>query len=179
LDVSKFRVGDWVVVAAGATMLVLGLAVPWAGVTYRGVDLGGARNAFDYPWTGGLAWLLVVAAGVVTFLRAARLVDTGGVPWSRLVVLGTALAVVLLVVRIVLGPGDDSRADLARGPGMVVALLAAIGALVGAVMDHRAEGAPTSDLWSFGSRRTVAPGRAPDLPPPTTVREDMPPPPPG
>ena len=73
MDVSRFRIGDWMLVGAGAAMLVLGLAVPWVTVTFRGTDLPGARNAFDYPLTGGLAWLLVVAAGVVAFLRAARL----------------------------------------------------------------------------------------------------------
>ena len=60
--------------------------VPWHGPP------GGARNAFDYPLTGGIAWLLVVAAGVITFLRAGRLLADGNVPWTRLIVAGTALA---------------------------------------------------------------------------------------
>ena len=55
LDVSRFRIGDWVLVGAGAAMLVLGLAVPWVTVTFRGNDLPGALNAFDYPLTGGIA----------------------------------------------------------------------------------------------------------------------------
>lgn len=179
MDVSKFRVGDWVVAGAGATMLVLGLAVPWVAVSYRGQDLGGARTAFDYPLTGGLAWLVVVAAGVVTFLRAAGLLETPvGVPWTRLVVLGTALAVVLLVLRIALGAGDDSRADLGRGPGMTIALLAALTGLVGGWLNHRAEGGTSGDLWSFGRSRPATPHRSTDLPPPSVARDDLPPPPP-
>ena len=72
MDVSRFRVGDWVLVAAGVVMLVLGLAVHWATIDADGRSFGGARNAFDYFFTGGLAWLLVVAAGVITFLLAVR-----------------------------------------------------------------------------------------------------------
>ena len=152
MDVSRFRVGDWVLVGAGVAMLVLGLAVPWVTVTFRGNDLPGARNAFDYPLTGGLAWLLVVAAGVVTFLRATRLLDDPRTPWTRLLVIGTALAVVLALLRLVLGPGDYSGAELGRGPGMVIAVLTSAAALVGAAANHRAEGGTLADLRSLTRR---------------------------
>ena len=157
MDVSRFRFGDWVLVGAGVAMLVLGLAVPWVTVTFRGNSLPGARNAFDYPLTGGIAWLLVVAAGVVTFLRAAELVRDGSVPWTRLIVAGTALAVVLLAVRLIVGPGDYAGAELGRGPGMIVAFLAAVAASAGAHVNHRAEGGTLRDLWPFARRPTGAP----------------------
>jgi hypothetical protein len=152
VDVSRFRLGDWVLVGAGVAMLVLGLAVPWVTVTFRGNDLPGARNAFDYPLTGGLAWLLVVAAGVLTFLRATRLVADGAVPWTRVLVVATAAAVVLAVLRLVLGPGDYSGAELGRGPGMVIAVLTSVVALGGAYANHRAEGGTFADLRSLARR---------------------------
>ena len=160
MDVSRFRVGDWVLVVAGTAMLVLGLAVPWVTVSFRGQDLDGARTAFDYPFTGGIAWLLVVAAGVLTFLRAGRLIGDDSVPWTKLVVVGTTLAVILLGLRLALGAGDDSLAELGRGAGMVIAAIAAVGALGGAVLNLRAEGGSVRDVWS---RR---PATAPPPPPP-------------
>lgn len=165
MDVSRFRVGDWVLVVAGATMLVLGLAVPWVTVELGGVDLGGARNAFDYPLTGGLAWLLVVAAAVVTFLRSAGLLGSDHLPLTRLCVGATVLAVVLMGLRVALGAGDDARAELGRGVGMIIALVAAIAALGGAVANLRAEGDSIGSL--LPSRQEPASAEGPStLPPP-------------
>ena len=127
MDVSRFRIGDWVLVGAGVAMLVLGLAVPWVTVTFRGIDLPGARNAFDYPLTGGIAWLLVVAAGVVTFLRAGRLLrgreDAVDPAHRRRAPRSRSSS---LVLRLILGPGDYSGAELGRGAGMIIAVLAAV-----------------------------------------------------
>jgi hypothetical protein len=170
MDVSKFRVGDWVLTVAGAVMLVLGLAVHWTTVHAAGRDYGGARNAFDYPLTGGLAWLLTVAAGVMTFLLAARLVGEGRTPWTRLTVGATALATLLMLLRLAIGGGADQRignqdVSLGRGPGMVIALVAAAAALVGALHNLRAEGDSIAAMWSSLSRRSAAEDTHP-LPPP-------------
>jgi hypothetical protein len=170
VDVSRFRVGDWVLSAAGAVMLVLGLAVHWATVHAAGRDYGGARNAFDYPLTGGFAWLLTVAAGVVSFLLAARLVPPGRTPWTRITVGATAFATLLMLLRLAFGGGADQRigsqdVSLGRGPGMVIALLAAVAALVGALLNLRAEGDSVATIWSSLTRRN-ADGHD-SLPPPT------------
>ena len=51
-------------------MLVLAQLLDWATVdSERGS--GGLNNAFDYPATGGIAWVLTVAAGLIAFLLAA------------------------------------------------------------------------------------------------------------
>jgi hypothetical protein len=170
LDVSRFRVGDWVLTAAGAIMLVLGLGVHWATVHASGRDYGGARNAFDYPLTGGLAWVLTVAAGVVTFLVAARLVGPGRTPWTRLTVAATALATLLMFVRLTSGGGADQRignqqVTLGRGPGMLIAVAAAAAALVGALLNLRAEDDSVAAMWASLTRRGDD-GRS-SLPPPT------------
>jgi hypothetical protein len=171
LDLSKFRVGDWILVVAGAVMLVLGLAVHWATIHANGVGYPGTRNAFDYPLTGGIAWLLTVAAGVVAFLLAARLIPPGHTPWTRLMVAASALATLLMLLRLALGGGSDQRignqvVTLGRGAGMYIALLAAIAALVGAIVNLRAEGDSIGDVLSTFTRRTgTANGERP-LPPP-------------
>jgi hypothetical protein len=169
VDVSRFRAGDWVLSVAGAVMLVLGLAVHWATVHAAGRNYGGARNAFDYPLTGGFAWLLTVAAGVVTFLLAARLVPPGGTSWTRLTVGATGVATLLMLLRLAIGGGADQRignqdVSLGRGPGMVVALAASAAALVGALLNLRAEGDSIGAMWSSLSRRSR--GRQSPLPPP-------------
>ena len=109
MDVSRFRSGDWLLTVAGGVMLILGLAVHWSTVHAAGRDLGGARNVFDYPFTGGLAWLLVVAAGVLAFLLASGLIQRGRTPWPSLLLAATALAALLMIVRVVLGAGADER----------------------------------------------------------------------
>jgi hypothetical protein len=178
LDISKFRAGDWVLVVAGAVMLILGLAVHWATIHANGRSYGGARNAFDYPFTGGIAWLLVVAAGVVTFLLAGRLIRPGRTPWTRLTLGATALAALLMILRLAIGGGADQRignqdVTLGRGAGMVIAVLASIAALIGALVNLRAEGDSLQAIFSSLSSK-VAPATDDDadangadpLPPP-------------
>jgi len=174
MDVSRFRVGDWVLVAAGAVMLVLGLAVHWATIDADGRSFGGARNAFDYFFTGGVAWLLVVAAGVITFLLAVRTIQRGSTPWTRLILGAATLATLLMLLRVILGGGADQRignqdVTLGRGAGMFIALVAAIAALVGALLNLREEGDSVSAIFSSFSKPRPQDGTdsGDPLPPPT------------
>jgi hypothetical protein len=190
MDISRFRVGDWVLVASGVVMLVLGLAVHWATIDAEGRNFGGARNAFDYFFTGGLAWLLVVAAGVITFLLAARTIQRGSTPWTRLILGATALATLLMLLRVILGGGADQRignqdVTLGRGAGMFIALIAAIGALVGALLNLREEGDSISAIFSSLSKTRhrdeaqSSENGGNRLPPPTGEVPREPPTPPG
>ena len=54
MDVSRFRVGDWVLAAAGVVMLVLGLAVHWATIDANGRSFGGARSPPVRPFPQNL-----------------------------------------------------------------------------------------------------------------------------
>jgi hypothetical protein len=146
-----------VLVAAGVVMLVLGLAVHWATIDANGRSFGGARNAFDYFFTGGVAWLLVVAAGVITFLLAVRTIQRGSTPWTRLILGAATLATLLMLLRVILGGGADQRignqdVTLGRGAGMFIALVAAIAALVGALLNLREEGDSVSAIFSSFSK---------------------------
>ena len=67
MDFSKFKPSDWLLVAAGAIMLIFGIVLDWAKVG----SVSG-NGPFDYFFTGGISWLLVVAAGVIAFLLAGR-----------------------------------------------------------------------------------------------------------
>jgi len=90
VDFSKFKVGDWLMVGAALVMLVLGLALDWA--TFEGV---GGNNPFDYFFTGGIAWMLVVGAGVVTVLLLSGTISDTTAPWPMILVGATGLATYL------------------------------------------------------------------------------------
>ena len=136
MDVSRFKTGDWLLVGGGAVMLVVAQILDWATVdSERGS--GGLHNAFDYPATGGLAWALTVAAGILAFLLASGLMRPGRAPWPELLLGATGVATVLMVVRVILGAGEIVTFDLQRGPGMWAALLAAVLGFAGAVTNYR------------------------------------------
>ena len=127
-------------VGGGAVTLVLAQLLDWATVdSDRGS--GGLNNAFDYPTTGGLAWALTVAAGLLAFLLAGGLINRGRLPWDALLLGATGIATILMLLRVILGAGEIVRPgityDLQRGPGMWVGLLAAAMAFGGAFLNYR------------------------------------------
>jgi hypothetical protein len=185
VDFSKFRAGDWLLVAGGAVMLVFGLALHWTTVDTP-LGSGSGDNAFTYFFTGGIAWLLTVAAGVVAFLLAGRIIDAGTTPWSLILLGATGLATLLMLLRLLLGPRDDidvQGVDVGRGAGMFVAFIAAAVALTGAVMNYRSSGGNLKDLTDIDKLRRAfnRPDRGssiPPPPPPPSGGQAPPPPPP-
>ena len=153
-------------------MLIFALAIDWA--EFEGVS---GNNAFDYFFTGGIAWLLVVAAGVIAVLLAVRAITPGTTPWSLILLLMTGLATLLMLLRVILGAGEEAGFDLDRGAGMWIALIAAAIAFAGAVMNYTQSGGKLSDLTdmdkmrgafkgSGGGGSTSAPPPPPPAPPP-------------
>jgi hypothetical protein len=176
VDLSKVRPGDWLLLAGAAVMLIFGLALDWT--TSSGL---GGDNAFDYFFTGGLSWLLVVGAGIIAGLLAVDAIQPGATQWPVLLVLATGLATILMFIRLLLGGHDD----LNRGPGMWVAFFAAAAAFGGALMNFIESGGTLSDLTDIdklrdafkglGGRSTTPPPPPPPPPPPSST---APPPPP-
>jgi hypothetical protein len=169
---SKFKPGDWLLVVGGAAMLIFGLALDWAKVG----SVSG-NNAFDYFFTGGIAWLLVVAAGVIAVLLAVEAIPAGPTPWSLILLLATGLATLLMLIRLIIGAGDEAGFELDRGSGMYVAFIAAAIALAGAVMNFTSTGGRFSDLTDMDKMRdafkgepgeAVDQGSSPPPPPPST-----------
>lgn len=167
MDFSKFRTADWIMAAAGLVMLIFGVALDWA--EYQGFS---GNNAFDYFFTGGIAWILVVAVGVVAVLLATGAVKPNGVQWPLLLVFASAIATLLMLIRIILGGGEEVGVDLDRGTGMYVAFIAAIASLVGAVMAYRASGGDMNDFRDVNKLKgafSKSPGATPPPPPPPPV----------
>jgi hypothetical protein len=177
VDRSKSRAGDWLLVVGGVAMLIFGLALDWATVDIGGVSASG-NNAFDYFFTGGIAWILVVAAGVITVLLAVRAIAPGPTPWALVLLVMTGLATLLMLLRLIIGAGDEAGFDLGRGAGMWVAFFAAAIALGGAVMNFTQSGGTFSDLTDMDKMRGAFRGGQTSSTPPPPPPGSPPPPPP-
>ena len=167
MDFSKFKIHDWLMVAGGAAMLILGMALDWS--SFGGVSGDGP---FDYFFTGGIAWLLVVAVGVLAFLHAGGKLPTTQ-PWALIFLAASGLAMILMILRILLGGRDVGGGfEVDRGTGMYLAVVWTALSLAGAVMNFTASGGNLNDLKdmdklkaSFGSKSD---GEMPPPPPPPT-----------
>jgi hypothetical protein len=183
VDFSKLKTPDWLMIGGGAAMLILGIGLDWTSV-----DTGFGRvsddGPFDYFLTGGLAWLLVVAIGVLALLRAlGKLPETQ--PSSLILLAMGVVATILMVLRVLLG----ARFDFAdRGIGMYGALIWALVATAGAYLAHTQSGGTLKDLTdvdklksSFGGTKDADPADdappPPPPPPPAAPTSDTPPPP--
>ncbi|CAB4883936.1 unannotated protein [freshwater metagenome] len=171
-------------------MLIVGLFFHWA--SYAGYS---ANNAFDYFFTGGIAWILIVGAGIVTFLLTSGTLKTSGVQWPVIVLLATGLGALLMLIRLILGGGSEGNSmlsiDLDRAAGMYLAFVASGVSVAGAFMGFTASGGKLDDLkdinklkasFNQGGGETPAPpsssGSTPPPPPPPSGSNPPPPPPP-
>ena len=167
MDFSKIKTNDWLVIGGALGMIIFGLFVDWlsAGPFSTG-------NAFDFFFTGTVPWLLVVAAGVVTVLRTQDKIGEN-LPWNLLILAGTALAAVLLLIRLVFNPGFDG-AD--RAAGMYLSVISGLVAAAGAFMAYTAAGGSLSDLTNVDKLKGAFDKPASATGP--AVDDDPPPPPP-
>jgi hypothetical protein len=140
VDLSDFRSGDWLIIAGSAVMMIFGVTLKWA-------SFGNIKRyiAFDYFLTGGIAWLLLVAAGVITFVLASGLIPSAGTGWSLILLIMTGAATALMLLRLILGAGEQGDQNLDRANGMYIAFLAAAVAFGGAISNYRAEREPRED----------------------------------
>ncbi len=175
MDVGRFKIHDWLMVGGGAAMFVLGMVLDWT--TYStGFGSTSGDTAFNYFFTGGIAWLLTVGVGVLALLRVlGKLPPTR--PWPLIFVGASGVAVLLMLIRIVLG----TRFDFAdRGIGMYAALVWSVIVAAGAFIYFTASGGDVNDLKNFDKlKASFSDGSADDdYPPPPSPTTAPPPPPP-
>ena len=141
MDFSKFKTSDWLMIGGGAAMLIFGFVLDWTSVD-TGFGSASGDGPFDYFLTGGLAWILVVAVGVLTLLNVmGKLPATQ--PWPLILLAAAGLATLLMLLRIILG----ARFDFAdRGIGMYGAFIWSAIALAGAYLNFQASGGDLKDL---------------------------------
>jgi hypothetical protein len=108
MDLSTLRTADWLIVSGGLGFLIFGF--------FNWFDTGSVGSgAFSFTITGAIPWLLLVASAAFTFVRAARVVDVGRVRWDPIVLGATALAALLVVVRLLVGADASTFVDLPPG----------------------------------------------------------------
>jgi hypothetical protein len=165
MDFSKFKTPDWLMIGGGAAMLIFGFVLDWTTID-TGFGSAGGDSPFAYFFTGGIAWLLVVAVAVLAFLRVnGTLAETQ--PWPLIFLGATGLATLLMILRVILG----ARLDFAsRGIGMYGALVWAGIAAAGAYLNFQASGGELSDLTDIDKLKASFSGGSNDdggtMPPP-------------
>ncbi len=182
MDLSKFKVSDWLIVGGALGFLIFGTFLKWFRVSIEGFgDTGG--NAFDFFLTGTVPWLLIVATGVVAFLLAGGVIKASQAPWPIIFVAATGLGTLLLFIRFLvptLGEDIPDGLDVSRSAGIWLTLISAIVALAGSVMKFTESGIQLSDLTDADKRRDAfdRPARGTGTPPPPPPAGGPPPPPP-
>lgn len=159
MDLSTFKLPDWLMVGGGLGFLVFGTFVGWIKVSGGG-ESASDGNAFDFFLTGTIPWLLIIGAGVVAFLLAAGTIKAGTRPWPTILLAATALGTVLVALRFLIPTmGEDTAVldglglDIGRGVGLWFSTIAAIVATVGAAMNFRSHGGTMSDLTDVDTLR--------------------------
>lgn len=142
MDFSKLKTADWLKVGGAAGMLIFGF-FDWAKFDFMGISTSG-NNVFNYPVRGLISWILVIGVGVVTILGAQGK-KVGNFQWPVVSVLATAVAAVLMLLLVILGP-DDSGVDFKPAFGLWLSFISTIVALAGSVMSFQSDGGNLKDL---------------------------------
>jgi hypothetical protein len=187
VDLSKFKTSDWLKIGGGVGFLIFGF-VSWVKVEAFGFsDSGG--NVFDFFFTGTIPWILLIGTAVITVLLALGTLKPGGVPWTLIMLAATALAVLLLLLRLLFNPIDGkdeieaAGGSVGRGIGMILSTVAAIVSLVGAFLGFKESGGDLNDLKDMNKLKGQfsgggSGGSTPPPPPPPPGMAPPPPPPP-
>lgn len=94
-----------------------------------------------------MPWLLVIGLGILTVLLRLNFVRVVGVPWPLIMIAAPALASILILMRLLVGPADGiEEAGISRGLGLWLSALSALVALAGTLMAYVESGGRLSDL---------------------------------
>lgn len=149
VDFSKFKVSDWLMIGGGVAMLILGFVLPWSKVG----DFTG-DGPFDYFFTGGIAWIIVVVIGALAFAKGLGKLPEDK-PWPLIFLIANGVAVILMLLRLILGGRDlGFGLDADRGLGMYGAFLWAILGAVGAYMSFTEAGGELGHLTDMDKMKS-------------------------
>lgn len=165
MDFSKFKTSDWLIVGGGIGMFIFGTFFDWIKVSFGGLSASGG-NAFDFFFTGTVPWILLIGAAVVTVLLVLEVIKAGSLPWPLIILGATALAVLLLLIRVLFNPGGEGTD---RAIGMWLSLISGIVAVVGGVLGFQASGGDLKDLTDVNKLKSAfdtGSDAADDVPPP-------------
>ena len=144
MDLTKLSTGDKVIGVSGILLLIFSF-FPWLGFSFEGFSE--SRSA----WTFTLCWIAVilgVALVVLVVLKAAgvALPELGSVTWDQVAVGVATVAAVLILIKIITGPGTSgvdisgTGIDKQRKIGIFLGFLASLGLVAGAFLNLKATG---------------------------------------
>ncbi len=127
MDLSSFKISDWLKVGGGALFLIAG-PLTWWKITFDGglffdSDSANAHGLGDYFGTVGIAWLIFIAIAVLTVLLRLGIVKAPSSLPVPLVFLAAAAAarsglfdeaIPLIERAIAAAPDDTAREDFER-----------------------------------------------------------------
>ena len=186
MDFSKFKTSDWLKIGGAAAFIIFGF-FPWVKVSFAGSSESG-ENVFSFFWTGILPWILIVGVGVVTFLMINGTIKKGSLPWPLMILGASALAALLMIIRVIFNPiaGADQLsglggASVGRGIGMILSTLASLAVAAGGFLGFKESGGDLNDLKDVNKLKGAfnQGGTATPPPPPGMTPPPPPPPPPG
>ena len=185
MDLSKFKTSDWLKVGGGAGILIFGF-VSWVKVEGGGVSYS-AGNVFDFFFTGTVPWILLIGTAVITLLLITGTLKADRLPWTLIMLAATALAALLLLLRLLINPieGKDiieaGGGSVGRGIGMILSTVAGLVSLAGAFLGFKESGGDINDLKDMnklkGQFSGATGGSTPPPPPPPGMSPPPPPPP--
>jgi len=146
LDTSKISFGE-MIAGVGGLLLFLFMFLKWYGVEADGVELV-AGNAWEsFSFIDLLLFLAAAIAVAVAALRAAGKLPALPIPAGQIVAIAGAVAVVLVLFRLILTPGGGEEVagvefDITRKLGVFLGLLASAAIAFGGytAMNERASG---------------------------------------
>ena len=181
MDLKKFTTSDWLKIGGGIGIFVFGV-LDWITVEIDGLGSGSDGNVFDFFWTGTIPWILVIGTAVITILLRTDNLKAATAPWPLVLLVATAIAAVLLVIRLVFNPieGDDiPGVEFGRGIGMWLSVASGIVSFAGAIMGFTEAGGDLKDLTNVDKLKgAFAKGDATEPPPPPATPASEPPVPP-
>jgi branched-subunit amino acid ABC-type transport system permease component len=128
MDLRRLRVGEWIVGACGALLLVA-LCLPWYGP--------GSASAWEaFTVLDVILALLAVAAMSVPIATATQRVPAMPLALESLTALFATIGVLLVLIRVLNLPGDADGREIGLWLGLAATLGIAAGALI-AIRDER------------------------------------------
>ncbi|MET0144334.1 MAG: hypothetical protein ABW328_06060 [Ilumatobacteraceae bacterium] len=136
VETEEFGLSAWLRASGGVVFFLAGLLSWWEVTLENGLQF--TFNAFDYPWTGVLPYIIFVTIAILTIV-----IETGSLPLHPILVhpipllAGASLGTLLVLVRFV-AHGDVARGSFQRGVGLYLAMAAALAVLAGCIISARA-----------------------------------------
>jgi hypothetical protein len=152
VDLTKFKMPDWLIVGGGAVVFLFGF--------FDWFDTGSvSSSAFKFTLTGVIPWLLIVGSALLAFQIRTGLLRTAKWPWPMIFMAATGLGTLLILVRLILGADADDF--IAGAPDVSVrrkftlwlCFLGGLAATAGAFMSFTMAGGKLNDLPLIGRLR--------------------------